>query len=208
VAGIIACPRCSSQLRVADDEGHELTCPRCLAAVPAPAAAVTASAPPAAPEGSRRAEAGECPFCSAAVEPGWSHCPRCRGPLRRSGRGPRRGGLDRDIRRDNRGIGVGMILLAVLGGYGLAQTLLGILMLWFGGGQPGASVIGLLLLLAMLAAVFAFFYLRRPEATRSAGGAIVRVLAVAGGVTVGLYALTLAFVILLFVVCVATGGKF
>jgi hypothetical protein len=127
-------------------------------------------------------------------------CPECGEPLRE---GPRRRssyrGLDRDIRLDNRGVGVGACLLAGLGGLSLfwMLALTGSAVL----DSPGVLV-GAVPPLIFLLGVFAFFYLRRPQEDRSVGVAVVRTLATVG-VMVGVL---IAFLILFFAVCLVTMG--
>lgn len=206
----IICPRCAARLRLRPDLSPEqavtFTCPRCLAAVPSPAdVRVTTPAASAAPE-SPRIAAAHCPGCSAVVEPGWANCPHCGERLRHEVRRPRPGGLDRDVRLDQRGVGFGTILLAVLGGLTLLSMLSGVGTASVASTPDVAVMVCLLyflLPLLLLLGIFAFYLYRYPQDKRLVGRAVVRTLAVVGFLT----ALWVAFLIVFIAVCIASGTK-
>jgi hypothetical protein len=120
----LTCSSCGHTLRIAGDETDRwLTCPRCLARVVNPNALMTADA--------RRERAAEpsgeepiCPECGREVKRSWRMCPFCEAPLRRA-RARSLPSVDDEVRRDTTGLGIGLIVLAVLGGVGIIVFLCG-----------------------------------------------------------------------------------
>ncbi len=201
----ISCPRCGVRLRLpreADAEATHYTCPRCLASVPKPDSAAVPSPVTQYPEpvgAAGTAVVGEphCPSCSAAVQTTWSTCPYCGEPLRDRPRRSGHRGVDADIRLDRSGVGIGSVLLAVLGG--LALVYLPLAAGSMATSDP-STLVNLVPPLVFLLVVFAGFYFARPQKDRSVGQAIVRTLATVGA----LVAVLVAFVILMFVVCIVS----
>jgi hypothetical protein len=110
--------------------------------------------------------------------------------------------VHREVQRDTRGVGVGVILLAVLGGLGLVQ------MLFCAGALANDSpefLVGLLIGLGFLASVSTgIMFLRtqhNPEA-RGVGRVIVGTLALVGVLTL----LVIALIVFLLAMCLAGGG--
>jgi hypothetical protein len=131
VARTVACPRCSSQLRVAADAGRWLTCPRCLASVGNPDVFHLPTEPPAEPalrtEPEPREATDTCPGCGRDVSPLWRHCPFCSAALGGRRELPRmRPAPDDDVRPDSKGTAVGLAILGSLGFVGV------FLLLWVG----------------------------------------------------------------------------
>jgi hypothetical protein len=201
----ISCPRCGVRLRLPREEDAEAThytCPRCLASVPKPDNAavpspVTQHPEPVGAASTTVASELHCPSCSAVVQANWSTCPYCGEPLGDRPRRSRRSGVDADIRLDRSGIGIGTVLLAALGGLALVYlpTASGAIAT-----SDPTTLVSLVPPLVFLVAVFAFFYFQRPQKDRSVGQALVRTLATVGA----LVAVLVAFVILMFIVCLVS----
>ncbi|HEY7311713.1 MAG TPA: hypothetical protein VH643_20290 [Gemmataceae bacterium] len=185
----ITCPGCNRLLMLPDDcTADVLSCPRCLARIPNPQAlrssdAVQAEPPPPSSPAVIQPEA------AARGEPG---------PL-----------VDRDVRRDQRGVKGSVVVLAVLGSLGICYALFGSLVVAQEDRtiQPLLATLGVLALLTAGSAFWVF--VRRPSETTGAniGRTLLGVLTLSG-VLVGVgFLLAVAGVILLFVVCLSTGGK-
>jgi hypothetical protein len=195
----IACPGCGSRLRVAADaapEASHFTCPRCLAAVSNPEGEAARIGVTPRPEA---AGPMRCPGCSDPVEANWWHCPRCGRYLREGSPQPSKSAgseVDADVRLDQRGIGVGVFLLALLG------TLTLVYMLFVAGfvivGSPD-GVLWCLVPLLFLLATHAVFYFGVPRTRGSVGGATVGMLATVGVVTALWFAFWIVFIALCFV---------
>jgi hypothetical protein len=177
-----ACPACGQGLRVpAGCDDSRLTCPRCLADIPNPAAGTFQAAPPLAAGGAIR----------EAPAPRWVARPP-----------------DVAVRRDQRGTSVGLILLAVLGGVGLLLLGLpiGLSGLESGTAAPLVVLVGILLFFALISAVWVYGRGPAPTGARGIGRVIVGTLAITGVVFAVLVLLAVAAVIVLFVVCFSGGG--
>jgi hypothetical protein len=145
-----------------------------------------------------------CPECGKTIEADWQRCAHCGASLAEPrkpsvlARDKRRAWVEEDVRRDSRGIGVGVIVLAVLGGIGLVQILAvaGSAAIQ---GQRG-PFIGVIYTVALLALITSGFMLSRynPDAIGVAR-IMVNTLALLGF----LFLLLLALLVFVFVVCVA-----
>ncbi len=128
--------------------------------------------------------------------------PASRGGALREGR-PRRQPVplpDEEVRRDTKGTGVGLIILAVLGGIGLTFYL-GVVVL--SGGPPSMLLAGLLSVLILALGSTAVMFLRtagRPQ-ERSLGRVARGTLASCGVVVIGGVLMVLALGIFLFTAC-------
>lgn len=213
----IVCPSCQKPLRVpADFHLAWLTCPRCLAVVPNPAAqAITPSpAPPVletypmqpaveTPDATRRLD--QCPSCGKPADPNWVFCPYCEEPMR----APRGMALERDVRRDTRRTGTGMIVLATLGGLAILWALVGTGAEAFGDRDPGPFV-GVLVGLAVLFGISTLIVMIRSKGnlqSRGIGRLVVSTLALTGGLVAAGFLLSLAVVVFLLAVCLVGAGK-
>jgi hypothetical protein len=197
----LTCPGCGHTLRIPDDRANAtLTCPDCLARVAVPEAAGIQREPPAA---AAVTAAPACPGCGQPVESGWRVCPHCREPLRppraRAG-GIRVPDLDLDVRRDSRGTGGLLVVLAALGGLGAGYALLFGVAAW-GEGEPALFflTLGVLFVLGLISA--AIVYTRQGGGTRPPGirRVVVGTLALAGGLLV----LGVAVLVFVCAVCLA-----
>jgi hypothetical protein len=184
-------------LRVPDDVASpEITCPRCLAAVPnpilGPEVAVT-EAP---------ARTASCPRCGKRVEEIWNFCPNCEAYLHGPRRGLRGRRLDVDVRRDSTLTTVLLILLAVLGGFGLFGYLaVGFTTFEHGGYWIMVGVILTVLLLSMISTGIMFWRTRDDPSRRGVGRVIVGTLALTGGLFALSCVLGAAFFLFLFIQC-------
>lgn len=189
MASRITCPGCHRILMLPDDcTAEALSCPRCLANIPNPQAPGASTGVQAEPPS---------PAAPAAIRPE---------PARHGGRGPL---ADVDVRRDNRGVKGSVIVLAVLGSLGVCYALFGSLVLAQEDRviQPLLLTLGVLAVLTLISACWVFVH--RPSETTGAniGRTILGVLTISGAlVGIGLL-LAVAGVILLFVVCLSSGGK-
>ena len=183
----LTCPSCHRLLMLPDDcTADVLSCPRCLARIPnpqAPAVSDAVQAQPPAP--SPAAIRSEAPPLGGSQ------------PI-----------ADVDVRRDNRGVKGGVIVLALLGSLGICFFLFNSLLMAQLNRQiqPLLVLLGVLAVLTLLSALWVF---SRPSQTLGAniGRTVLGVLTITG-VLVGVgFLLTVAGVILLFVVCLAKGGK-
>ena len=114
MSNVVDCPECKTRLRVAEGtRAPFLSCPRCLARVANPQAAVDASASPVA------AVPLTCPACTKPVEAVMLFCPHCEEPLREYRNEP----VDGTVRRDSRRTSVALIVLAVIGALPLLNLL-------------------------------------------------------------------------------------
>jgi hypothetical protein len=188
-----------------------LTCPRCLAVVPNPAIeSVTASPAPAAPVVPETASpspenppAGEriCPQCGKPIQARWLFCPHCEVALR----SPMGGPVDAIVRRDTRRTGLGMALLAVVGGNGLVWGLVG------SSGQAArgdfSAIAGVLVVFTILFGISALIALHRSRKDPSAIGVrriLVGTLTLAGGaIAISVIA---CFAVCVFVLAVCLSG--
>jgi hypothetical protein len=202
----LPCPGCGHTLRVPDDRGNAtLTCPHCLARVPGPEAAGIQREPP----GEVAVAPGpSCPECGQPTEPGWRVCPYCREPLRPP-RAPARGlrvpDLDLDVRRNSRGTGGLLVVLAVLGGLGAGYALLFGIAAW-GEGDPALFFLTLAVLFVLGLVNAAIVYTGRRGDARppGVGRVVVGTLAWVGGLLV----LGVAVLVFLFAVCLAAYSGF
>jgi hypothetical protein len=208
------CEACQRVLRIPDDVTEpSLTCPRCLAKVPNPNVMVRSGPPPR--EGSPDVLAAQpaittlpCPRCGKPVERAWRRCPYCEEPLRRSRAQTSLASVDAEVRRDTGAIGGGLILLAALGGLGIA--------LFFfrasaaaarGGAQPLVIGLVVLLFLALLSTGIVLWRTRENPAKRGIGRVVFGTLALAGTLIAGTFLLGLAALVFLFIAC-ASGARF
>jgi hypothetical protein len=200
----ITCPRCQSTLRMPPDASSEpLTCPRCLAEVPNPGGQPSASAVQVAPT-DRGESMAECQECGERVNRDWRYCPNCQEPV--GGPRRRRSYADVDVRRDNTGMSVWMILLAILGGIGIALMLLG----GISAGNEGLFavvgwVVGILFVVGLIAALTVLLSQRKRSAAATVGLIAFRSLAFAGMAFLALFLFCIAVGIFFFVVCMRQG---
>jgi Double zinc ribbon len=208
VARELTCPSCGHVLRVPEDMQEPwVTCPRCLASVNNPLEqSITAAPPPATPTAAISAETQHpsmCPGCSKNIDPQWRFCPHCNYPLqsrdeRFDVRVP-----ERDIRRDSKRTGAGLILLAVLGALGIGGNLLAAL----GAAAEGRSLTPLFavgLAIAFLAAVatgIMFLRTRHDPSARGVRRVIFGTLALMGGLMAAAIVVALAVIIFVLVAC-------
>jgi hypothetical protein len=140
VSQLITCPSCRRTLRVADDlDERWLTCPRCLRTIGNPryhdetiGAIQTAPSPAPAEHRLEPSDRPTCPGCGWPVEERWKVCPHCEEPLSGRRAEPSANPLDRDVRHDSAGVGIGLIVLGALGG-------IGVFLFLCGGGLQGMS---------------------------------------------------------------------
>jgi hypothetical protein len=197
----LTCPSCGTALRVRPEAAEgPVTCPRCLAAIPRATAITTA--PAAGP-------AATCAECGQPLEEGWRVCPNCGEPC--PGRAPVRPGrrftADVDVRRDTARIGVGMILLAVLGGLGIFWLLAGAMASGDAASSVGAVVVGVLFV-GLIAAGIGWLRTRSNPAAFGVGRVIVGTLALSGGLLLTAVLIGIAGFVFLFVACFMGGGRF
>jgi hypothetical protein len=193
----VTCSSCGHTLRVADDDPDRwLTCPRCLARVVNTRALVTADSPrrqrPDEPSGEDRA----CLECGREVKRSWRICPFCEAPLR-GVRGRSLPSVDDDVRRDTKGLGIGLIVLTLLGGAGIIVFLCG-------GGLANmrmaetrqaatvATVVGIVLFIPAIAGIV-LAVRSKDSGSRVVGGVL-------GGVGVGLLVLAVCVSFLVYTV--------
>lgn len=203
----VQCPSCGrSLLARAETVGSRATCPSCLAEITVPQSgpapeAVQAERPGPPQRGPR------CPRCGRDVEPIWLTCPWCEEPLR-GRRYDAYGRPDLDVRRDRKATGVVVIILAVLGGIGVA--ILGFSafgMLSQGYFEPAIYLAVGLLFLAGLTTLIVF--VRSGGNPGSAGFRRVAVgtLAMAGGIMAVTTCAGIALFVFLLVVCLASASR-
>jgi hypothetical protein len=135
----INCPSCHRALRLPDGlEAQWLTCPRCLHTIANPryeqaaSGAITAAPESPRPTSEEASSRRTCPACGSPVEAGWRMCPHCEEPLKRKRPVEPDVPLEKDVRRDSTGVGIGLIVLGALGGVGMFLFLCG-------GGLQGMS---------------------------------------------------------------------
>lgn len=163
-----------------------------------------------------------CPACRHRLEvpddaPGFPlTCPRCLariaaqppGPVP-PGRGtlPRRA-ADVEIQRDTRRTGVGLVILAVLGGLGIANYLFaaGVAAVQ-GEVRPILIFLVSLAFLVLLSTGLVLWRTRENPAARGVGRVILGTLALAGAVFGVAFVLVVAVIIFLFIVCSLGGGR-
>ncbi len=185
----ITCPNCRRLLLLpADCTAEVLSCPRCLTAIDNPQAAeaptnVPAEAPP------REPSVTSAPLPAPVVP-------------------PRSAEVDAEVRSDNRGTSRRMIFLAVLGGVGISYALLGSFAL-LGHGEIWQAL--LVLSALMVLTFFSAVWVIGSESDATIGGNIgrivLRVLTISGVIVAVGALLALAALILLFVVCLSSGGR-
>jgi DNA-directed RNA polymerase subunit M/transcription elongation factor TFIIS len=221
VAAQTKCPACGRMLRVPDEFADPvLTCPRCLAEVPNPRrraedATARQGAPgptvePVPPRTSSAAitEAPEtarrtCPGCGRLLQGDWQFCPFC-DYRQRAGHALRKGlpPADHEARQDTKGVGCGLIGLAVLGALGLGAYFLPS-MAYFAQSGRVEMLIPLVLVVLFLGGITTGVMFARtrhnPEA-RGIGRVIFGTLVAAGILCL----ITLAAGIVFFVVCLAS----
>jgi hypothetical protein len=137
------CLRCGYLLRIPDDlAGLTATCPRCLNEISVPPldASIT-TVEPLAPDA--------CHRCGEHVEKSWRVCPRCTATLGKYAHVRRAPSLDRDVRRDNRGIGIALAVLVGLFGVGFVVFLVQ-------GGWTGLSSGNLIAVILLILGVAVF----------------------------------------------------
>ncbi len=132
MAYFVNCSSCGKKLRIADGvQDPSLTCPHCLKALynSAVKEAIAAEIPSPMSQGIPTFFM-TCPECEKPIQANWSNCLHCgtslvepRKPSTFLTSDKGRAWVENDVRRDTRGAGIGMILLAVLGGIGLMQML-------------------------------------------------------------------------------------
>jgi hypothetical protein len=193
----VECPGCRRTLAVPDwTEGPWVTCPRCLARVPNPAAADSYR-----PEWAGRRR---CPRCGKEVERLWVSCPFCEEPLRG-------GGLDLDVRRDRRATNVFVILLAVVGAIGIALMTAQAAMAAANPYYPQyGPLITLTVGLLFLTGLVTFIVFLRSGGRPGAAGVrrvVVGTLATAGAVIGGGVLLCLTLLVFFLALCAANGCK-
>ena len=211
----LTCPSCGHVLRIPEGvEELSITCPRCLASVHNPLEqAVTAAAPSAVAASPTRTEVQRppiCPGCGKNIDPQWRFCPHCNYPLQ-----GRRERFDvripeRDIRRDSKRTGAGLIVLANLGAIGIGGNLL----VAFGAAANARTLTPLFavgLAIAFLAAVatgIMFLRTRHDPSARGVRRVIFGTLALTGGLIVAGIGIALAVIIFVFVACFASAPRF
>jgi hypothetical protein len=218
----ITCPDCHAGLLIPPGcDTPSLSCPRCLARMPNPQApsvpapeptapAITGiqTEPPAAGGPATGGPASTtCPDCGHAIQEGWYFCPECGASLRGQRPRGRPSEVDLDVRRDSRRTGVGLILLAVLGGLGILYILVGGAVM-MGEGEPGLLLV-LVVGLGILGGLSAWQVSRRGQATTTAarvGQTVFGVLTKAGILLAALLILGLAALTFLFIACMTSGG--
>jgi hypothetical protein len=201
----VTCPACQQLLRIRDDvTTAKITCPRCLALVDRPQAAEPPPATYDVQPAERTTPIRHCPRCMRQVEPRWRFCPYCETALT----GPQRGrpihSADNDAAADLRGIGWGVIVLAVFGVLGLGQAVMSGVMV-IGQGQRGAGIVYLTMVGAFFVACFAVAAYRSRGYQDAMQRTAVGTLANAGIACLTLSALGTASVIFLFAICLAGG---
>ena len=210
----LTCPSCGHVLRIPEGvEELSITCPRCLASVHNPLEqAVTAAAPSAVAASPTRTEVQRppiCPGCGKNIDPQWRFCPHCNYPLE-----TRRERFDvrvpeRDIRRDSKRTGAGLIVLANLGAIGIGGNLLAA----FAAAKAGtfALLFAVGLAIAFLAAVatgIMFLRTRHDPSARGVRRVIFGTLALTGGLIVAAIVVALAVIIFVLVACFASSPGF
>ena len=138
-----------------------------------------------------------CPRCLAKLAPGVTATPTARGMQ------PQRV-PDVEIRRDTRRIGVGLILLAVLGGLGIAYYF------FVAGaiatrGQTDPLLSGFvgLAFLALVGTGLVLWRTRANPAAQGLGRVIIGTLALAGALIAGIFLLWLALIVFILAVCIS-----
>jgi uncharacterized paraquat-inducible protein A len=193
----LTCPRCSTALRVPTDAGDQsATCPRCLAEIPIAARQGVTTAPANVPELER-------------VGAQWRFCPNCEEPLWRQGRHGRERSIELDVRRDNTALTVCMILLAVLGGTGLALTLLAAAAVQAADGKPDMPIsIALIVLFVsgLIGSLTVVLRKDKPSTGRAIGLAAFRSLTIAGILFLLFCLACVAVGIYVFVACLTGPG--
>ena len=162
----IICPACGQRLTIAEEaRGAPLSCPRCLAKLPAQ----PATAPPFA----------------------------------RAIRAQRL--LDTEVHSDTRRTGAGLIVLAVLGGLGIAYYLFVAIVFGVSAGDVTPVVIFLVVLafLALLSTGIVLWRTRANPAARGVGRIVFGTLTLAGIVTLGIIILCIALLVFFFAVCLS-----
>lgn len=199
----VTCPGCQRLLRVADDvTDAAVTCPRCLALVAVPEVSAITPQEPAAERPTT------CRRCGRRVERQWRFCPYCEAVLFGPRRGAR-GGFDDVVRRDRTGTNVLLILLAVLGGFGLLAYLTAAVSTFKDGGlQLLIAIIVGVLFLAMISTGIMFWRTRHRPEERGVGRVIVGTLALTGGLFGLGCVLSVATFVFFFVACLVKGGRF
>lgn len=183
----ITCPGCGRALVLPSDCTAEvLSCPRCLARIDNPQASGAIYA----------VRAGEPPVRPNAVTP----------PPASGEHGPHIAEIDVDVTRDTRRTGCLMILLPVIGGAGIAYSLLiGVALLKEEGAfQPLLLLLGVLTVLTFLSAGWGVAHRNGTFLGRT----VLRVLTITGVIISVGALLGVAALIFLFAVCLANGAKF
>lgn len=184
----LTCPGCGRALLLpADCTAELLSCPRCLARIPNPQALDTSAAIQATPS----AAPPSAPPSTSVTE--------------RSAQMPR---VDVDVRRDSQRTNGCLVVLAVLGAIGICYALLGgMAMAHDRIFQPLLVTLGLLAVFTI--ASIAWVYSHRPSESVSGniGRTVLGVLTLTGAIVTAGFLLVMAGVIILFVVCLANGGK-
>ncbi len=179
----ITCPGCHRSLLLkVDCTAEALSCPRCLARIPNPQARVTSTEVQA-----------ETPAASTPASPSAGITERSPWPCAAD--------VDVDVRRDSRRTSGCLIALAVLGGIGVSWALLGgIVAANEGADGVLLSILGFLLMLTVVSAVWVFAH--HPGETPGAhiGRTMLGVLTISGVLVL----LLVAVLIFLFVVCLVS----
>jgi hypothetical protein len=198
----ITCPGCQRLLRVPEAvTTADVTCPRCLAAVPNPNLGGAGAA--------SEMRENSCPRCGKHVEALWRFCPHCEAVLSGPHRGTRGGLFEDQVRRDRAGTGVILILLAVLGGLGLCAYLFAaVAALQEGTWELLAGVVLGVLFLALISTGIMFYRTRQDPSQRGIGRIIVGTLALTGGLFGLSCVLGFAAILFLFIACMVDPPRF
>jgi hypothetical protein len=181
----------------------DVTCPRCLALVPNPHLGAVVAV------GETHSGEASCHRCGKRVEKQWRFCPHCEAVLA----GPRGGArgiyFEDDVRRDRTGTSVILILLAVLGGFGLCAYLwVGVATLQEGSWELLAGVVLGVLFLALISTGIMFYRTRHDPSQRGVGRIIVGTLALTGGLFGLSCVLGFAVILYFLIECLANPPRF
>jgi hypothetical protein len=201
----IQCPGCGKPLRIPDGVTDPwLSCPHCLAQLPNPQTVAGIQTTPSAP-----VPRTTCPACGESIEGSWRYCPRCQEDLRRPGVPRRSTGADVDVRRDQRGTSVFLLLLAVLGSLGFGYgVLVSLSFLDEGTAWPLAIFLAVVLGVGSLSAVCVYNKPQSPTGARGVGHVVLRTLAGLGCLFGVLILVGIASFIVLLVVCLTNPPRF
>jgi hypothetical protein len=191
----VTCTRCGHLLHIPDDlAGAAATCPRCLNEITAPLVNTSiTTVEPISPDA--------CHRCGKRVEESWHVCPHCTATLRSHYPIPQAPSLDRDIRRDHRGVKIG---LAVLVGLFVVGLILFLIEGGWTGLQSGDLIAVILLVLGVV--VFAVVACMVVVFGSSAGPEVKAASGALGGCALGMtVALATVLVVVLVIVSAIIG---